>query len=231
MRCRGGHSSRPDRVLNRRRACVSLMCVPLYAASATELDIGSGAGRSYHLLPATFQASSLSVQLPPTDDLIEAELVLSMKSQRTKERLSQIKAESLDPLPLFWLRAGLDPAAYPAHSRWIIEAVVDTEAVLLDLKRRFNRRRPSAVLPEISPVIPLPPHAAYPSGHATQAVVIARLLSKLAPAASGDLMEFAFRVGRNREVAGVHYLSDTTAGFALGWQLSAVFLGSAPSRR
>lgn len=230
MRSNVGNLPPPVITLNRRQVCVSLLYVPLAVVSATEAADGSGAGRSFHLLPVTFEISNLSVQSPPADDLIEAELLLSMKPQRTEEKLAEIQAESVNPLPLFWHHVGLDASTYPMHARWITEAVVDTESVLLDLKRQFNRRRPSAVLPEISPVIPVPPHASYPSGHATQAVVIARLLSRLAPAASRDLMKLALRVGRNREVAGVHYPSDTCSGFSLGRQLSAIFLSSPPPR-
>lgn len=214
--------------LSRRQACAGLLCVSLRAAGAAESVDGGGSGRSFHLLPASFETSSLKLQSPPADDLIEAELLVSMKAQRTAAKLAEIEAESVNPLPLFWRRVGLDPASYSSHSQWIVEAVVDTETVLLELKRTYNRRRPNAVLREVSPAIPVPQHAAYPSGHATQAVVIARLLSRLVPAASGDLMELAFRVGRNREIAGVHYPSDTTAGFSLGWQLSAIFLAGRP---
>ena len=156
--------------------------------------------------------------------------MMGMQALRTESRIAEITAQNLNPIPLFWQRAGLDATAYPTHARWVVESVADTEAVLLDLKRRFGRRRPNAVLAAIRPVIPVPWHASYPSGHATQAVVIARLLARLAPASTGDLMEFAFRVGHNREVAGVHYPSDTAAGFSLGWQLAAAFLERAPSR-
>lgn len=215
--------------MDRRNVCAGLLLAPLCRLGVAAQE-GGGAGRSYHLLPATFRISSLRVQCPPEDDSAESELLMGMKALRTEARLAEIQVENLNPVPLLWHRARLDPAAYPAHARWVLEAVADTEAVLIDLKRRYGRRRPSAVLAAISPVIPVPPHASYPSGHATQAVVVARLLTKLAPAANGDLMEFAFRVGHNREVAGVHYPSDTTAGFSLGWQLGAAFLERAPSQ-
>lgn len=214
--------------MDRRNFCASLLLAPLTISRAAQ--VGGGVGRSYHLLPSSFQIANLRVQGPPDDDVGEAELVFAMKALRTDARLAEINAENLNPVPLFWRRARLDSTAFPAHARWLLEAVADTEAVLLDFKARYSRRRPSAVLEAIAPVIPVPPHASYPSGHATQALVIARLLTKLAPAANGDLIELAFRVGRNREVAGVHYPSDTTAGFSLGWQLGAAFLERAPTQ-
>ena len=229
MRSDGRCACRSASSVNRRNVCAGLLLTSIPPAWAVDQE-GGGAGRSYHLLPESFKVSDLRVQSPPDDDLVEAELVMGMQSLRTESRLAEITAQNLNPVTLFWQRAGLDATAFPAHARWVVESVADTEAVLLDLKRRFGRRRPNAVLATIRPVIPVPWHASYPSGHATQAVVIARLLATLAPASTGDLMEFAFRVGHNREVAGVHYPSDTSAGFSLGWQLGAVFLERAPAQ-
>jgi membrane-associated phospholipid phosphatase len=66
----------------------------------------------------------------------------------------------------------------------------------------------------------VPGHAAYPSGHATQAFLIAHSLAAIFPAKSKPgidlaLQALAARIARNREIAGLHYASDTAAGIEL----------------
>jgi membrane-associated phospholipid phosphatase len=104
-------------------------------------------------------------------------------------------------------------------------------------KALFNRPRPSTLSPALMPPIEIPGHAAYPSGHATQAHLTALLLAEVMPPAVnlaldsngqvvtlpgpppnrpdrrvGPLYRVAERIARNREVLGLHYRSDTVAG-------------------
>jgi membrane-associated phospholipid phosphatase len=48
-------------------------------------------------------------------------------------------------------------------------------------KMKHNRPRPSRLLPALMPPIDPPGHAAYPSGHATQAYLMALLLAQVMP--------------------------------------------------
>jgi hypothetical protein len=103
------------------------------------------------------------------------------------------------------------------------------------LKMEFKRGRPRQCCPQpLQPMFrftPLDPlHPAYPSGHATQAHATADILSRLQPAAANDLLAAARRVARNREVAGLHYPSDSDAGEVLGKQLVGLLLASAEFR-
>jgi len=209
--------------IGRRAACRAIFLSAVYLAGKAYAIEDTQTARSYFLLPGNFDIDSLKVDQPPSDDMAEARVVLAMQSQRTAVQIAQIKAQAIDPLPLFWQCAGLNEASHPEHARRIQEAVVDTEHVVTALKRRFNRPRPSVILPDIHTVVPVPLHASYPSGHATQSVVIATLMSTMAPKAAKRLQEFAIKVGRNREMAGLHYPSDTDAGFKLGHDLSEIF--------
>src|SRR5262249_57034663 len=72
------------------------------------------------------------------------------------------------------------------------------------------------------PPIQVPGHASYPSGHSTQAHLIAQCVQLALPAAgpltaalSADLDALAVRIARNREIAGLHYPSDSAAGLVL----------------
>ena len=78
--------------------------------------------------------------------------------------------------------------------------------------------RPSVLEPDIEPIIDVPPHPAYPSGHSTQLYFFAYVLSELVPSEREGFLEKAARVAKNREIAGVHYPSDTEAGRMLARQ-------------
>ena len=83
------------------------------------------------------------------------------------------------------------------------------------------RPRPSQVCPALLPPVPVPGHPSYPSGHATEAHLIEFVLnevfallndSKRATAMKYDLAALATRIARNREIAGLHYPTDSSAG-------------------
>jgi len=96
-------------------------------------------------------------------------------------------------------------------------------------KWEYQRPRPGQLCPALMPPIDVPGHAAYPSGHATGAYLIAYCLREVmpkvagSPASSNDqegtpLLRLAQRIARNREVLGLHYPSDTAAGIVLAGQ-------------
>ena len=97
----------------------------------------------------------------------------------------------------------------------------DIDLLVLHQKLLYNRARPFQYFPELDPPI-CPAHASYPSGHSTSAHGLAYLLDA-ALDVPGDphrrerdeISRIAFRVAENREVAGVHFRSDTEAGMAL----------------
>jgi hypothetical protein len=97
-------------------------------------------------------------------------------------------------------------------------------------KRYFSRPRPSQYSPDLLPPIDVPGHASYPSGHATESLLIALCLEKVLPPAASTpagfapdrppppypgispLQQMAQRIARNREVLGLHFPSDSKAG-------------------
>jgi hypothetical protein len=98
------------------------------------------------------------------------------------------------------------------------------EFQVMHYKAKYNRPRPSRLSPRLMPLIEVPGHASYPSGHSTQAHLVARCLEGVMPievaqpvkAPSGrelgPLQCLADRIARNREVMGLHYPSDSRAG-------------------
>jgi len=95
----------------------------------------------------------------------------------------------------------------------IAEQLADFSVMLF--KKKFNRRRPSELRPALLPPLAVPGHASYPSGHATEAHLIAQLLAAvITPTHDAErwLSPLANRIAINREVMGLHYRSDSEAG-------------------
>ena len=102
----------------------------------------------------------------------------------------------------------------------IMKKVIELESPqIMKQKKIYNRVRPSYLDPSIKPVIDIPAHPAYPSGHSTQANLRALVLSELDPKNRINYQQSAKRIARNREVAGLHYPSDSKAGAILARQL------------
>jgi membrane-associated phospholipid phosphatase len=94
-------------------------------------------------------------------------------------------------------------------------------------RRPPNRPRPSQLCPALLPPIQVPSHASYPSGHATQATLIAECAKLVLPASGWDGLKhdldvLARRIGRNREIGGLHYPSDSDAGRTLAAGILAI---------
>ena len=115
-------------------------------------------------------------------------------------------------------------------------------------KEKFNRPRPSSLSPGLFPPVNPPRHASYPSGHATQAMLISLFLEQIIPGLTpitstirngtlpattqtttdGLLRSMASRIARNREVLGLHFPSDSLAGEQLA-QLAFLLMLQAPA--
>jgi hypothetical protein len=85
----------------------------------------------------------------------------------------------------------------------------------------FNRARPYQIRPDLAPPF-TPGHPSYPGGHAAQshamASVIALILQRSDNAYASQIklsQDLAADLAINREIAGIHYPSDTAAGLRL----------------
>jgi hypothetical protein len=154
---------------------------------------------------------------------------LQLLAEYRPEVLSEALAQSTDPVG-FW--AGLlmfSPYSHPWTFRLARTAIVVGEFLAMHYKRQQNRARPSQLSPALMPPVAVPGHASYPSGHATQAYLVSRLLADVMPdqvkfdlnptpsaltttRPASLLDRLAERVARNREVLGLHYPSDSECG-------------------
>jgi hypothetical protein len=87
------------------------------------------------------------------------------------------------------------------------------DPILMLLKNHFNRPRPYQIAPyyniQLRFRVPIETsHAAYPSGHALDALIINYALSKILPEQTLAIQKFCNDMAFSRFVAGVHYPSD-----------------------
>ena len=91
--------------------------------------------------------------------------------------------------------------------------------IIMKMKIEYDRSRPTFFDKRVKNIIDIPPSPSYPSGHACQSYAIALLLSKKYPENKDFYMNNAKLVAENREIAGLHYPSDTEYGMKLAHQI------------
>jgi hypothetical protein len=109
-------------------------------------------------------------------------------------------------------------STHPATRELLHTTLKELDPVLFYYKNAFDRVRPHKLDTGLTTDIEVPGHPAYPSGHATQSYFIARILSELDPERGDAYIESAYRIAHNREIAGLHYPSDSEAGRSLAQQ-------------
>ena len=119
---------------------------------------------------------------------------------------------------------------YKYTSRVMKAAYHELAVAVFVFKQRFNRVRPSILGKgtgkDFGHAIEIPAHPAYPSGHATGAFTLAYVLQELDPGNGEKYRADALRIARNREIAGLHYPSDTEAGRLLARQIADALLAN-----
>jgi acid phosphatase (class A) len=98
------------------------------------------------------------------------------------------------------------------------------ETAMVCLKKEYNRPRPSEILPFLFPPIQFH-HPSYPSGHSLVAHLMAHCAGAVRPDMRDLLVRLADQIGRNREIAGLHFPSDTAAGIDFAEQLFELVQG------
>lgn len=158
--------------------------------------------------------------LKPSSSLEEeiAKLVEYAEDERP-DALGEILAQDGDFVAEFQNLLAVAPASYPATRALLAAAGLVGGFIGLHYKWEFNRPRPSQVAPALRPPLPLPGHGSFPSGHALQAWMMAMAASEARGAGpkgkkgtiASALFTLAGRIARNREIAGLHYPSDSEA--------------------
>jgi hypothetical protein len=164
-------------------------------------------------------------------------LTLAARDERAAA-MGEILSQDVEFTTDFMALLSITPGSHPNTYRVLhIASLIGSYAVLY-YKGLRDRPRPSQVCPALLPPIPMPGHASWPSGHATQAWLKALCIEHVLQGAQsgtltpGDLNTFssnlrtlALRVARNREIAGLHYKTDSDAGLKLADTIAPLLPG------
>ncbi len=143
------------------------------------------------------------------------------KQNRTKLQVKEIKREATKGAFVDMFVESPEIPRHLAKVAYNILKLADKECqyFVVKYKKRFSRPRPSQLDPNLILVVENPGHAAYPSGHATQSMLSALILGLIDPKNSQTYIDYAHAMAKRREVAGVHYPSDSSQGQKLAKQV------------
>ncbi|MFT6459592.1 MAG: hypothetical protein ACJARR_002693 [Pseudophaeobacter arcticus] len=179
---------------------------------------------------------AIQVENPDDGDLAlrrEVHDLITMRNNDRPHRAAEIVAQ-VGNCEAYWSNLLMMGAGNrPATQKLIMLAMQVGQMVALHFKYKIGRARPVQVCPALMPLVPTPPHASYPSGHATQMTLIATLIAALFDEGEAHAMAryaaaLAQRIAENREIAGVHFRSDTQAGQQLAKDTFHGFLKEMP---
>ncbi|MEM9670441.1 MAG: phosphatase PAP2 family protein [Pseudomonadota bacterium] len=160
----------------------------------------------------------VSISAPPTVDGPEfcAEtLKLRQLAHLRNERLPTIICEqdtACFEFDGFRLDNDRNVRDFPFTLKLLAQSLYLVEPIIHKAKLQFDRVRPSFADTLLDPAIEVPGHPSFPSGHSTQATLIAEILSVLDASRREAFLADAERIAQNREIAGLHYHSDSIAG-------------------
>ena len=126
--------------------------------------------------------------------------------------LAEIFAQNQYFQPYFVNQLGISSASHPSTYLMLKMAARIGELVMVFLKAQWNAVRPSQIYPRLFPPIAVAPHASYPSGHSLVGHMMAATATAIVPQMGLAPGELATRIAVNREIAGLHFPSDTSAG-------------------
>ena len=186
---------------------------------------------TYFLQPDAVDIKTVLTPPPAADSLqTKAEIMymLHLQNLRTPAQIRRIESEeNLSPFAFSnVLGSWFNSNNLPYTTRLLYQAGNDAGVICLVAKDYFHRERPYVLDPHIikSCVQLTPGPWSYPSGHTTQAMVWAIVLSDLFPEDRKALMARAYQIGNDRIMCGAHYPSDVAAGRILGQAIAQKLL-------
>lgn len=153
----------------------------------------------------------------------EMATLLALQHSRTPAQVALAQADA--DRAVFRFADAIDPKFSAENLPQVgtfFEAVrKDADSLLGPAKAHWDRPRPYVTNPELTPCLPKPHNASYPSGHSTFATVTSIILANMLPEYADRIFARAAIYRFNRELGGVHYPSDVEAGRIAGTVIAA----------
>ena len=162
------------------------------------------------------------------------DLVTAAQDERS-DALGEILSQQDEFISYFLNLLSASPGGYPATTQVLTIASQIGTFCAMYYKGLYQRPRPSQICPALLPPVAVPGHASLPSGHSTQAHLMALCLVDVLATwpdtghLTDDVWTLADRIARNREIAGLHYASDTEAGKKLAAGIKLLLKAQIPN--
>ena len=160
------------------------------------------------------------IQIPdfPTDDVKEMATIRKLINMRTDKDVESVANNDEDSF--YSIKQYMKKMKVEFHENELRDIVQQAVPTIRYFKNKFNRKRPFELDGNLDVLGSTTNKTrAYPSGHSTQAMIIALYVAQKFPEHKDGLMEAAKEVGMGRVKAGFHYLSDHIAGQMLGQKM------------
>lgn len=175
---------------------------------------------------ATSWRADIKLESPPRNDSEKTlqeimELIRIAKTERPS-LIKEIAEQDMNILNYFLHLLMINRQSHPETYHVLKISARISEITSSYLKNKFNRSRPAQLYPQLLPEMNISAHPSYPSGHAMIAYMFAHCMSDVVPKMNSALLALAAQIGRNREIAGFHFRSDTEAGVEAARQASTL---------
>lgn len=158
---------------------------------------------------------------PPTDLQKEADKIKQIIANRTPEDEESIRNH--DENSFYAIEKYCEEHGLKFHNGEMKEIVMQARPTIKYFKEKFNLDRPHEVDSSIKPMASTTNKTrAYPSGHATQSMLVGLYVSAKFPEHTDGVIKAAKECGLGRVKAGFHYLADYVAGNLLAEKMFLV---------
>ena len=161
------------------------------------------------------------IQIPdfPRDDMQrEMSIVRKAISTRTEQDVESVANNDEDSF--YSIKQYMKKMKVEFHENELRDIVQQAVPTIRYFKNKFNRKRPFEIDGNLDVLGSITNKTrSYPSGHSTQAMIVALYVAQKFPEHKDGLMEAAKEVGLGRVKAGFHFLSDHIAGQMLGTKM------------
>jgi hypothetical protein len=158
---------------------------------------------------------------PPTDLQKEADKLKQIIANRTPEDEQSIRDH--DENSFYAIDKYCEEHGLMFHDSEMKDIVMQAKPTIKYFKEHFNLDRPHEVDPSIKPMSSTTNKTrAYPSGHATQSMLVGLYVSAKFPEHEDGIIRAAKECGLGRVKAGFHYLADYVAGNLLAEKMFLV---------
>ena len=190
------------------------------AKSASSIIEAPKASEEFKFFPKNLH-ERITLPQPSKDLQKEADKLKSIIANRTKEDEQSIRdhdEHAFYAIDMYCKKHGLI-----FHDDEMNDIVNHCKPTIKYFKEHFNVPRPHVIDPSIKPMSSTTNKTkAYPSGHATQSMLVGLYVSSKFPKHRDGVLEAAKECGMGRVKAGFHYLMDYVAGNLLAEKMFLV---------